>query len=373
MNVLFRLAIRICTLGLLVSVTADHAWGEDWPQWRGVRRDGTWRANGTVDRFSSEEAARVWSRPIGAGYSGPTVADGRVFVTDRILEPNEIERIHCFDLTTGTPLWSREYVCPYGPVSYPAGPRAAVSIDGERAYSLGTTGQMYCLNVTDGEVIWHRNLDKEYDITRKDAQTRMPLWGIAASPLVVEDVVVLHIGGRNGACVVALNKMTGKERWRALDDRAQYSAPILIQQAGKQVVVVWTGDSVAGLDLHTGEVYWRHVMTPRDMPIGVATPVVKDDMLFVTSFYDGSLMLKLDQNETSVSQVWRAVGANERNTKALHSIISTPIWLGDYIYGVDSYGELRCLDAKSGKRIWEDTHGHAARSVEHDTLYQARR
>jgi len=96
-------------------------------------------------------------------------------------------------------------------------------------------------------------------------------------------------------------------------------------------------------------------MKPKNMPIGIATPIVKNDMLFVTSFYDGALMLQLDQTAPKVSEVWRAVGRSEKNTKALHSIISTPIWLGDYVYGVDSYGELRCLEAKTGTRIWEDT------------------
>lgn len=327
---------------------------EDWPQWRGPRRDGTWEAENIVSQFDAAELKRSWSQPIGSGYSGPTVAKGRVYITDRILEPEEIERVHCFDFKTGEPLWSRQYVCPYGAVSYTAGPRASVSVDGDRAYSLGATGQLYCLSAETGDTLWHRNLDEEYDISRPDAKTRMPIWGIAASPLILNELLVLHIGGRDGACVVALDKMTGKEVWRALDDRAQYSAPILIEQAGKSVVVVWTGDSVAGLAPETGEVYWRHVMTPGKMPIGVATPIVRNNHLFVTSFYDGSLMLKLHEDKLAVTEVWRAVGRNERNTKALHSIISTPIWIDDHIYGVDSYGELRCLEAATGKRIWED-------------------
>jgi outer membrane protein assembly factor BamB len=90
------------------------------------------------------------------------------------------------------------------------------------------------------------------------------------------------------------------------------------------------------------------------MPIGIATPVVHQNEVFVTSFYDGSLMLKLDQQKTAVSMIWRLVGPDEQNTQGLHSIISTPVRLGDYLYGVDSYGELRCLEAASGKRIWED-------------------
>jgi hypothetical protein len=154
--------------------------------------------------------------------------------------------------------------------------------------------------------------------------------------------------------VVALNKKSGDEVWRALDDQAQYSAPILIEQAGKTVCVCWTGEGIAGIDAATGEVYWRRPMKPRNMPIGIATPVVEKDRLFVTSFYDGSLMLRLFEDRPAVEQLWRRVGASERETDALHSIISTPLMIGDYIYGADSYGELRCLDARTGDRIWED-------------------
>jgi len=166
--------------------------------------------------------------------------------------------------------------------------------------------------------------------------------------------VILHIGGRDGACVVALQRSDGSEVWRALDDRAQYTAPIVVRQAGQDVVVVWTGDSVAGLDPSNGKVHWRHIMTPINMPIGIATPIAQDGHVFVTSFYDGALMLKLLEDRLEVDEVWRARGRSEKDTDALHSIISTPIWLGDYIYGVDSHGELRCLEAATGKRIWED-------------------
>ena len=199
-----------------------------------------------------------------------------------------------------------------------------------------------------GAVLWKRDLDEEYKID-------MPIWGIAAAPLIVDQLVILNIGGADGACVVALDKKTGKEIWRALNDRAQYSTPILVEQGKQKVVVCWTGDSVTGLDPATGKVFWRIPWKPRNMPIGVATPIVHHDLVFMTSFYDGSLMLRLSQaGPPTAEKVWQRIGASEKDTDALHSIISTPIFLGDYIYGVDSYGELRCLNAATGDRVWED-------------------
>ncbi len=337
-----RMTAMVLVLGSACSLSAD-----DWPQWRGPRRDGVWRETGLVDRFESREAEPKWTAEIAAGYSAPTVADGRVFITDRVTKPRQRERVHCFDAELGRRLWTFEYDCTYTGVSYTAGPRAAVTVDDDRAYALGTMGHLHCLDVGGGTVLWKRDLRKDFNIA-------LPIWGIAAAPLIVGDVVIVQIGGRPDACIVALDKKSGEEVWRALRDRAGYSAPILIRQAGHDVVVCWTGDSVAGLDPQTGRVYWRHPFPPRRMPIGVATPIVHDNRLFVTSFYDGSLMLKLHEDRLAVTRLWHRVGPNEKETDALQSIISTPIWLGDHIYGVDSYGQFRCLRAEDGERVWED-------------------
>ena len=322
------------------------AFADDWPQWRGAARDGVWKEEGVVERFDKKRLAPAWTVKIGAGYTGPTVADGHVYVTDRQTEPQQTERVHCFDAKTGAEIWRHEYDCPYS-ISYQAGPRASVTIDDGRAYALGAMGHLHVFDAGTGAILWKKDLNEIYKIN-------MPIWGIAAAPLIYDDLVILHIGGSDGACVVALDKKDGDEKWKALRDRAQYSAPILVQQGGKDVVVCWTGDSVAGLDPRKGEVYWRVPMKPRNMPIGISTPVVSGNRLFVTSFYDGSLMLELDQDEPKVKELWRRCGTSERDTDALQSIIATPLFEGDYIYGVDSYGELRCLKADSGDRVWED-------------------
>jgi outer membrane protein assembly factor BamB len=330
---------------LLLACVAGTLVADDWPQWRGANRDGVWRETGLVDRFASDELKITWRQPIGSGYSGPTVADGRVFVTDRVVEPEQIERVHAFDAKTGEPCWSYSYPCAYVDVGYTAGPRASVTVDEGRAFALGTMGHLHVFDAATGKVLWSRDLNAEYKI-------RMPIWGIAASPLVDGDLVIVQIGGE-GACLVAFEKATGKERWRALDDQASYSAPIIIQQADRPVMVCWTGDSISGLNAQTGEVYWRHPFKPEKMVINISTPVYEKGRLFFTSFYDGSVMLEVDQNRLAVRELWSRRGRDERHTDSLHSIISTPYLKGDYVYGVDSYGEFRCLDAKTGERLWE--------------------
>lgn len=328
---------------LLVAVSAAHA--DDWPQWRGPTRDGRWRETGLVDKFAGPELKIKWKADIASGYSGPTVAAGRVYVTDRLVEPKQTERVHCFDEQTGAPLWKFEYPCEYIEVGYTAGPRASVSIDDGRAYSLGTMGNLFCFEAATGKVLWNHDLNKEYRV-------RMPIWGLAASPLVDGDLLIVQCGGEH-ACLVAFDKKTGEERWKALDDRASYSAPIIIQQAGRRVLVCWTGDNVVGLDPLTGELFWKYPFQPTRMVIAIATPVIDGDKLFVSCFYDGSLMLKLDEQKLEVAPLWRRLGPDEQHTDSLHSMIGTP-WLdGDYVYGVDSYGQLRCLQALTGDRVWE--------------------
>jgi outer membrane protein assembly factor BamB len=319
----------------------------DWPQWRGSDRDGVWHETNIVQQFTAPRLAVKWRADVGPGYSGPTVADGRVLITDRVFKPDEGERVHCFDAMDGRRLWSYAYECNYKQVGYQAGPRASVTVDEDRAYSLGTMGHLYCFEAATGRAIWARDLYRQYRI-------RMPIWGIAAAPIVYRDLVIVQIGGENGACLVAFDKVRGEERWRALADPASYSAPVIIEQAGQPVLVCVTGVRVVGMDPTTGKLHWESPYPPSRMTITIATPVYDGKHLFVSSFYDGSLLLKVDHDRLVVDELWRQKGPNERETQALHCCISTPMLEGDHIYGVDSYGELRCLKLETGKRVWED-------------------
>jgi len=339
-----RLA-ALMALCLLVPATPLSA--DDWPQWRGPGRDGVWHETGIVEKFDDPQIPLRWRVPISSGYSGPTVADRRVYVTDRVVEPTEVERVLCFDWETGRKLWTHAYECRYVRVQYEAGPRASVTIDEGRTYALGTMGHLLCLDAADGRVLWKKTPGRDYDV-------RVPVWGISAAPLVDGDLLIVQLGGDDGACLVALDKRTGAERWRALDDKPSYSAPIIIRQAGRPVLVCWTGDHVAGLDPASGKVYWKYPFKPKRMVINVPTPVTDGRRLFLTAFYDGALMLKLHEDEPRVEKIWRRRGQSERVTDGLHAMISTPYLEGDYVYGVDSYGQLRCLEAATGDRVWED-------------------
>ena len=330
-----------------LAIAASCALADDWPQWRGPNRDGVWRETGLIAAFPGPRLEPVWRVPVSNGYSGPTVAKGRVYVTDRLDAPVEMERVLCFNAVTGEAIWTQAYECAYRRVGYPDGPRASVTIADGLAYALGTMGHLRCLDATTGAVVWKKDPGADYEISR-------PIWGLAAAPLVEGDVLIAQVGARPGGCIMAWDRRTGVERWRALDDEASYSAPVVVDQAGQRVLICWTGDHVAGLNPATGEVHWKYATPRQKEVINVPTPVVEGDRLFLTSFYDGSYMLRLRQATVAVASIWQRRGKNERRTDALHAMISTPLILGDYIYGVDSYGQLRCLKADTGDRVWED-------------------
>ena len=344
---MIRCLVYFAALLLAGGITAQT--DNDWPQWRGPTRDGVWRDTGLLEKLP-EQLPIQWSVPIGSGYSGPTVADGRVFVMDRTAgedgDTDETERVLCFAWDTGKPLWSHAYPCVYRDVSYKAGPRCSVLVRDGRAYSLGTMGHLFCLDAETGDERWAIDLDARYDI-------QMPIWGISASPVLEDDLLIVPVSGKD-AYLVAFDKNSGKERWRALNDRGNYSAPIVVDQAGRRVVVCWTADRIVGVDAASGELHWEHELKPRNMPLGVASPVLHGDQLFFTGFYDGCLLLRLDREAMAVEELWRKRGPNELRTRGLHSIISTPLLRGDHIYGVDSYGQLRCLALADGERVWED-------------------
>ena len=181
-------------VGFLSALIMLFLWSEslradEWPQWRGPTRDDVWSESGVAEKFSHAQIPLLWRVPIGSGYSGPTVAGGRVYVSDRQTEPAEGERVLCFDAKTGQKVWIFAYDCPYRNVGYMAGPRACVSINDGLAYCLGTMGHLHCLDAASGKLVWKKTPDVDYKI-------RLPIWGIASAPLVVGESA--HRSDRRG-------------------------------------------------------------------------------------------------------------------------------------------------------------------------------
>jgi outer membrane protein assembly factor BamB len=335
-----RFALLFAILSRLSALT--HA--DDWPQWGGPQRDLVWRESGIIGKLPAGQLPRVWSQPIGAGYAGPAVADGRVFVADRIAEEN-LERVLAFDADDGRPLWKHQYKAPYN-ISYPLGPRCTPTVDGDRVYMLGAVGHLHCLNAKSGDVLWQKHLPTDFG-------TKLPNWGMAAAPLVDGDQLIVLAGGAGGALVVSFDKLTGAERWRSLDDPAVgYAPPVILEFGGRRQLIIWHAAAVSAIDPENGQVIWEFPHEVQEA-LTIATPRRIGNRLFVSSFYQGPLMLDLGADGKTPKVVWDGRGGSELKNESIHTIMPTPIVTDELIFGVSSYGQLRCLEAATGKKIWE--------------------
>ena len=342
----FARATLLAVALLLGSVAAT---AEDWPEWRGKGRTGVWSDTGIVDKFPADGLKATWREPIGNGYAGPAVADGRIYVTDIVnKEANRgTERALCLSETSGELLWKREWPADYSGMMYANGPRATPTVDGDRVYTLGATGVLHCLNAKTGAVIWKKDYIADYG-------TSLPGWGIAGAPLIDGARLIALVGGDDGAKVVAFDKITGKELWRALssDWEPGYNPPFITEVGSTRQLIIWHPKAITSLNPETGETYWEHAFDVHH-GLTVATPVVDRNRLLVTAFYEGARMLKLSPSKPRADLMWKGNSTSEIETDGLHSLVSTPVIDGDYIYGICSYGEFRCLDARTGKRVWE--------------------
>ena len=342
-----------CATALAMAAVAGVS-ADDWPQWRGPERLAVWQEAGIVEELP-EQLQVAWSTPLRAGYSGPAVADGRVFITDWAEDPDSrtldgTERALALDEQTGEVLWTHEWQTSYRmlSVAYAVGPRATPTVDGDRVYVVGGTGRLFCLDVATGRVLWEKDYVAEYG-------TSVPTWGIVSAPLVDGDRLITVVGGEPDALVVAFDKHTGEEIWRAIEVTSEmgYAQPIIYEAGGARQLIIWHPQALASLDPVTGELYWEQ---PWEVGMGVtvATPVRSGDYLLVSQFFYGSLMVRLSQDRPAATHLWQGQARSELpgETDTIHAMVTTPVIIGDYVYGVDSYGELRGLDARTGRRLW---------------------
>jgi outer membrane protein assembly factor BamB len=322
----------------LTQVSAVRA--DDWPQWRGANRDGVWSESGILENFPPDGLKVRWRAPVGIGFSSPVVAGGRVFVTDsELAKPKARERVLAFDAMTGEQRWCFAYDVKYPDAAfdekYPRGPIATPVVDDGRIYTLGASGHVYCLEAVKGEVLWHKDLQHEYPQSEVYP---------SPSPLIEGDLLILLVGAKPGASVIAFNKYTGQQVWKALNEGPTASSPIVVTAGGVRQLIVWTDQSVTSLAPTTGVTFWREQLnTTQDA--AVSTPVYHDGYLLI-----GGLMMKLDQSQPAAVVLWPKSRATARR---VFSDTSTAVFRDDFVYSAKSFGEFICVDAKTGKQLWE--------------------
>jgi outer membrane protein assembly factor BamB len=320
--------------GLCQSWPTASAPAGDWPQWRGPQRNGISAQKDWNSQFG-QELKPLWSVNVGAGFSSVAVVGGRAYTMGY---KDAQERIVCLQVDNkGQQVWQYPYKC--GKVQYD-GPRATPTVEGNRVYALGAMGDITCLDL-EGKKIWAKNLKTDLGLT-------LPNWGFAGSPVVHGKNLILNAGKAG----LALDKATGNVAWQTGKDAAGYASPVLFKQGGKDALAVFGAKALYVVDPANGQVLhstpWAtdyDVNAPDPLPVGAGG-------LFITSGYGRGCALV----DPSGKIAWE--------NKNMSAHFSSPVLVGDYIYGVDgnagSKNSVVCLEAKTGQKTWSYPAGNMA-------------
>ncbi|HEY0723562.1 MAG TPA: PQQ-binding-like beta-propeller repeat protein, partial [Pyrinomonadaceae bacterium] len=308
-----------------------------WTNFRGPKRDGKYDETTVSTHWPANGLPVVWKQPIGVGHASFVVADGKAYTIE---QRRSQEVVAAYDINNGHELWTQKWNAEFSD-STGDGPRATPTWDQGRIYALGATGELRCLNAATGAVVWGKNI-------LSDNQAKNLPWAMAASPLIVDDKVIVLPGGTSGKSVVAYNKMTGAPVWRVLNDTQAYVSPMLVELAGRRQIVVVSSSRVVGLTPEKGDLLWEYAWDT-DNGINVSQPIVVDhNRFFISSGYGKGAALvevKGSGNSFTASTVWENKNMkNKFNSSVLHN---------GYIYGLDE-GILVCLDVNTGERKWKE-------------------
>lgn len=331
--------IRQCVvLGLLVAATAC-AWGGDWPQWRGEKRDGHSTDKGLLKEWPKGGPKLLWTaKGIGGGFSSVSVAQDRIFTMG---DGADSSYVYAMNEKDGKQVWAAKVGRTEGGGGYP-GPRCTPTVDRDVVIALGQHGDLVCLETKTGQENWRKSMQKDF------SGRMMSGWGYAESPLVDGERVVCTPGGKDGA-MVALDRKTGKELWRCKEfqDQAAYSSIVIAEIGGVRQYVQLTGSSVVGVGPNDGRLLWQAAR--RGQTAVVPTPIVHQDHVYVTSGYGvGCNLFKISESGDKFSP--EEVYAN----KVMVNHHGGVVRVGDYVYGYSDGKGWTCQEFKSGDSVWAE-------------------
>ncbi|HEX8161143.1 MAG TPA: PQQ-binding-like beta-propeller repeat protein [Pyrinomonadaceae bacterium] len=307
-----------------------------WTNFRGPNRDGRYEER-AIKTGGWGALKPMWKQPVGDGFSSFVVADGVAYTIE---QRRQQEVVAAYQVETGRELWKREWAGAFSPDDTGDGPRSTPTWDDGRLYALGAEGELECLDAKTGRVVWQKNI-----LADNGAQNLQ--WGTAASPLVVDDKVVVMPGGTSGKAFVAYNKATGARVWSSQNDRASYTSPMLATLGGKRQIVGVTASRLVGLDPADGSLLWSYSWSTQ-MGINVAQPIpVAKNRVFISAGYGhGATLVELTPQGKGFDA--RAVWENTN----LKTKFNSAVYDNGFIYGLDE-GILTCIDLATGERRWK--------------------
>jgi outer membrane protein assembly factor BamB len=323
------------------SATGDSRTRGYWPDFRGPNRDGRYVETPIRTNWPRQGLPQLWKQPIGAGYASFVVADGRAFTIE---QRRAQEVVAAYDVEDGRELWTNGWEGEFQETMGGDGPRATPTYHEGRIYALGALGELRILEVRTGKLIWRRNILTDNNARNLD-------WGMSASPLIVDDKVIVLPGGPQGQSVAAYNKITGEPIWKTLDDPQAYTSPMLVTLGGVRQILVVSGQRAMGLAVEDGRLLWEYPWTTY-MSINVAQPLLMksaqgNDRVFLSASYGtGAALFELTRAGDKLEA--RTVWENQR----MKNRFSSSVLHNGYIYGLDE-SILACLDAATGEQKWK--------------------
>jgi outer membrane protein assembly factor BamB len=304
-----------------------------WTNFRGPDRDGHYRQQPVRTDWGTA-LTPLWKQPVGGGYASFVIAEGRAFTIE---QRGGRELAAAYDLATGRELWTSAWDARFQGSPGGDGPRATPTWDDGRLYVLGATGEFRAIDAATGRTLWRTDILADASAANIDH-------GLSASPLVVDNTVVVLSGGGNGQSVVAYDRESGKRVWSALDDRASYSSPMLVTLAGVRQILTFTATRLVGLAPENGTLLWEF---PFSTPNNAAQPLITaSDRVFISADTDAALLELVAgaDGQLTARELWRTNRMNHRFT--------SPVLLDGFIYGLDE-AILSCIDASTGELKWK--------------------
>jgi len=312
---------------------------EDWPQFRGPTRDGIVQNSSLLTDWKQTPPKQLWKHPVGPAWSSFAIVGNLAFTQEQWREE---EAVVCYDLQTGQQIWSHVDTARFYNSMSGAGPRCTPTLFDSRLYALGATGILNCLNPRTGKRIWSTNI-------LTDAQVNNAHWGMAGSPLVFDDVVVVNPGGGKGSGVVAYDRITGEKRWAAGNRAPGYVAPRLEVIGGVPQILVFGNKGLAGHDASNGRELWWFPWK-NDTSNNCVEPILIDgDRIFLSTGYTkGSTLLKIREQQGE----WTAEQTAWKEARRFKLKFNGGVLKDGIVYGLNE-GVLACFDLSTGKQRWK--------------------
>jgi outer membrane protein assembly factor BamB len=308
-----------------------------WTDFRGPNRDGQYTTSAIRTDWPGTGLNPLWTQPVGGGYASFVVAEGFAYTIE---QRRDDEVVAAYDVQTGIELWTHVWPSHFQELLGGPGPRATPTWHEGRLYALGATGMFVCLDAKTGDVIWERNI-------LEDANATNLQWAMSASPLIVDDLVVVLPGGANSWSVAAYKYQSGDVAWHVLDDGTAYTSPMLTTLGGVRQIVVVTDQRMAGLTPEDGTLLWDYPWEVNVVP-NISQPlIVSSTQIFLSAGYGkGAALIELTRegDQFTASTVWE--------TNRMKNKFSSSVLVDGYIYGLDE-SILACMDAETGELMWK--------------------